>query len=136
LSIENLESVVTRRERYQSESSSVKFCLSKHQVRASLVGRGLEVEIQQAMDLIQVIRKNPLQQNRIDLKGDKETEAKLLQLLNVIMERRALKTPPDNTRAISHLAPTTGCALWRNILACHSGRASRAFARRARAGIQ
>ncbi len=63
---------------------------------SSLISRGLEVEIQQAMDVLQIIRKNPIQPNGIDMKGDQETEARLFKLLKVIMERRALKTPENN----------------------------------------
>src|SRR5580704_18524164 len=45
---------------------------------SSLVRKGLEVEIQQAMDVLQVVRKNPLQRSEVDLKEENETAKKFL----------------------------------------------------------
>jgi hypothetical protein len=45
---------------------------------SSLVRKGLEVEIQQAMDVLQVVRKSPLQRSEVDLKEENETAKKLL----------------------------------------------------------
>jgi hypothetical protein len=43
---------------------------------SSLVRKGLEVEIQQAMDVLQVVRKSPLQTTDFDLKEENETVKK------------------------------------------------------------
>jgi hypothetical protein len=42
-------------------------------------------------------------------------------------DRSKLRDTSPFQAGLSRLAPTIGCALWRNILACHSGRASRGF---------
>jgi hypothetical protein len=57
---------------------------------SSLVRKGLEVEIQQAMDVLQVVRKSPLRPNDGDLKEDSETATKFVKLLKGILERRML----------------------------------------------
>jgi Domain of unknown function (DUF4145) len=57
---------------------------------SSLVRKGLEVEIQQAMEVLQVLRKNPLRPNDGDLKEDSETATKFVKLLKGILERRML----------------------------------------------
>jgi hypothetical protein len=58
---------------------------------SSLVRKGLEVEIQQAMDVLQVVRKSPLQPSEVDLKEENETAKKVLNSLRDILERRMLK---------------------------------------------
>ena len=55
------------------------------------VDKGLEVEIQQAMDVLQVVRKSPLLRSEVDLKEENETAKKVLNSLKVILERRMLK---------------------------------------------
>jgi hypothetical protein len=57
---------------------------------SALVSKGLEVEIQQAMDVLQVIRKNPLKPSQGHFHDEKATAARMLTLLNLIMERRTL----------------------------------------------
>src|ERR1700730_14725064 len=58
---------------------------------SSLVRKGLEVEIQQAMDVLQVVRKNPSQTTEVDLKEENETAKKFFNSLERILERRMLK---------------------------------------------
>ena len=58
---------------------------------SSLVRKGLEVEIQQAMDVLQVVRKSPLQTTEFDLKEENETVKKFFNSLERILERRMLK---------------------------------------------
>ena len=53
---------------------------------SSLVRKGLEVEIQQAMEVLQVIRKNPLQTTEFDLKEENETAKKFFNSLERILE--------------------------------------------------
>jgi hypothetical protein len=59
---------------------------------SSLVRKGLEVEIQQTMDVLQVLRKNPLQSESGGLEIDEEADTKkVLTSLKEILERRMLK---------------------------------------------
>src|ERR1700736_2701526 len=60
---------------------------------ASLVRKGLEVEIQQAMEVLQVIRKNPGQENHVDLRDDTAIATRMSESLKEILERRMLKNP-------------------------------------------
>jgi hypothetical protein len=60
---------------------------------ASLVRKGLEVEIQQAMEVLQVIRKNPGQENHVDLRDEPAIATRMFESLKEILERRMLKTP-------------------------------------------
>jgi hypothetical protein len=55
---------------------------------ASLVKKGLEVEVQRALDVVRVIGNNAVHPGEIDLKDDKETALTLLGLVNLIVERR------------------------------------------------
>lgn len=55
---------------------------------AELVKKGLEVEVQQALDVVRVIGNNAVHPGTIDLKDDKETALTLLGLVNMIIERR------------------------------------------------
>ncbi|MEJ2375189.1 MAG: DUF4145 domain-containing protein [Pseudolabrys sp.] len=55
---------------------------------AALVRKGLEVEVQQALDVVRVIGNNAVHPGTIDLKDNKETAMTLLQLVNMIVERR------------------------------------------------
>jgi hypothetical protein len=53
-----------------------------------LVKKGLEVEVQQALDVVRVVGNNAVHPGTIDLKDDKETALTLLGLVNMIVERR------------------------------------------------
>jgi hypothetical protein len=59
---------------------------------ASLVKKGLEPEIQQALDVVRVIGNNAVHPGVIDLKDDKATAIRLFELVNLIVERR-IATP-------------------------------------------
>jgi hypothetical protein len=58
---------------------------------SSLVRKGLEVQIQQAMDVLQVIRRNPGQESDVDLRGETAIATRMLESLKEILERRMLK---------------------------------------------
>jgi hypothetical protein len=62
---------------------------------SSLVRKGLEVEIQQAMDVLQVVRKSPSQTTEVDLKEENETAKNFLTSLRQILKRRMLKKPGE-----------------------------------------
>jgi|GEM_PF-5232579 len=62
---------------------------------SSLVRKGLEVEIQQAMDVLQVVRKSPLQTTDFDLKEENETAKQFFNSLERILKRRMLKKPGE-----------------------------------------
>jgi hypothetical protein len=59
---------------------------------SSLVARGLEPEIQQALDLLRVIGNHAVHPGEIDLRDDKSIAVKLFELVNLIVERR-IATP-------------------------------------------
>jgi hypothetical protein len=53
-----------------------------------LVKKGLEPEVQHALDIVRVVGNNAVHPGTIDLKDDKETALTLLNLVNMIVERR------------------------------------------------
>jgi len=55
---------------------------------AALVQKGLEADIQRAMDILRVVGNNAVHPGQIDLRDDKATALKLFDLLNLIIERR------------------------------------------------
>ena len=58
---------------------------------SSLVRKGLEVEIQQSMEVLEVLRSNPARlTNLLDSREDKETALRLFDSLKTILERRIL----------------------------------------------
>jgi hypothetical protein len=59
---------------------------------SSLVHKGLEVEIQQSMDALQVLRKTSFQQSYNRFNEAREMATKFVKLLNGILQRRMLKT--------------------------------------------
>jgi Domain of unknown function (DUF4145) len=65
-----------------------------------LVKKGLEAEVQRALDVVRVIGNNAVHPGTIDLKDDKETALTLLGLVNMIVERRIAgpKKPPQPVR--------------------------------------
>jgi hypothetical protein len=58
---------------------------------SSLVRKGLEAEIQQAMDVLQVIRRNPGHESHVDLRDETAATTRMLESLKEILERRMLK---------------------------------------------
>jgi Domain of unknown function (DUF4145) len=58
---------------------------------SSLVCKGLEVEIKQAMEVLQVLRNEPGQPTRLETQEDKEMALRFFDSLKVILERRMLR---------------------------------------------
>jgi hypothetical protein len=58
---------------------------------SSLVRKGLEVEIQQTMEVLQVLRNDPVQPTSLDTQEDKEMALRFVDSLKAILERRMLK---------------------------------------------
>src|SRR6516225_3593744 len=58
---------------------------------SSLVRKGLEVEIQQAMEVLQVLGNDPGQPTSLDTQEDKEMALRFVDSLKAILERRVLK---------------------------------------------
>jgi hypothetical protein len=55
---------------------------------ASLVQKGLETEIQRALDIVRVVGNNAVHPGQVDLKDDKGIATTLLQLVNLVVDRR------------------------------------------------
>jgi hypothetical protein len=55
---------------------------------SSLVRKGLEVEMQQAMDVLQVLRSDPVQLSHLESQADKETALRFIDSLKEGLERR------------------------------------------------
>jgi hypothetical protein len=55
---------------------------------ASLVSKGLETQIQKALDLLRVIGNSAVHPGQIDLRDDKATALALFNLLNLVVDRR------------------------------------------------
>src|SRR6202047_692475 len=55
---------------------------------SSLVRKGLEMEMQQAMDVLQVLRSDPVQLSQLESQADKETTLRFLDSLKEVLERR------------------------------------------------
>ena len=58
---------------------------------SSLVRKGLEVEIKQALEVLQVLRNDPGQPTSLDTPEDKEMALRFFDSLQAILERRMLK---------------------------------------------
>ena len=59
---------------------------------SSLVRKGLEVEMQQAMEVLQVLRSDPSQLNPLESQADRETALRFLDSLKAVLERRMLQS--------------------------------------------
>jgi hypothetical protein len=57
---------------------------------SSLVRKGLEVEIQQAMEVLQVLRNEPGQPASLETQEDKEMALRFFDSLKAVLERRML----------------------------------------------
>jgi uncharacterized protein DUF4145 len=55
---------------------------------ASLVQKGLETEIQRALDIVRVVGNNAVHPGQVDLKDDRGIAITLLQLVNLVVDRR------------------------------------------------
>ena len=63
---------------------------------ASLLSKGLQVEIEEAMDALRTLGNNGAHSGQIDLKEDKATTTRIVALLKMIVERRTLKNRDQN----------------------------------------
>jgi hypothetical protein len=59
---------------------------------SSLVRKGLEMEMQQAKEVLQVLRSDPVQLSQLESQADKETILRFLDSLKVVLERRMSQT--------------------------------------------
>ena len=57
---------------------------------SSLVRKGLEVEIQQAMEVLQILKNDLVQPTSLDTQEDKEMALRFVDSLKAILERRML----------------------------------------------
>jgi hypothetical protein len=57
---------------------------------SSLVRKGLEVEIQQAMEVLRVLRNEPGQPATLETQADKEMALRFFDSLKAVLERRML----------------------------------------------
>jgi Domain of unknown function (DUF4145) len=63
---------------------------------SSLVRKGLEVEIQQAMEVLQVLGNEPGQPAALETQEDKEMALRFFDSLKAILERRMLRHRDEN----------------------------------------
>src|ERR1700730_15976123 len=59
---------------------------------SSLVRKGLEMEMQQAKEVLQVLRSDPVQLSKLESHADKETVLRFLDSLKEVLERRMSQT--------------------------------------------
>ena len=57
---------------------------------SSLVHKGLEVEIQQAMEVLQILKNDLVQPTSLDTQEDKEMALRFVDSLKAILDRRML----------------------------------------------
>jgi hypothetical protein len=77
---------------------------------ASLVQDGLDVDIQQALDLVRVIGNDAVHPGELDLKDDRETASKLFELVNYIAEDR-ISRPKKLASLYSKMPPSKIAAI-------------------------
>jgi DNA-binding protein len=75
-----------------------------------LVKKGLDVEIQQAMDVLRVVGNNAVHPGQIDIKDNKSIAVRLFDLLNLIVERR-ISTPKKIAALFDELPETARKAI-------------------------
>jgi hypothetical protein len=63
---------------------------------SSLVRKALEVEIQQSMEVLQVLRNDPGQPSNLETKENKEMALRFVDSLKAILERRMLQNPDED----------------------------------------
>jgi hypothetical protein len=63
---------------------------------SSLVRKGAEVEIQQAMEVLRVLRDEPEQPTSLETQEDKEMALRFVDSLKAILERRTLKKSDES----------------------------------------
>ena len=70
---------------------------------ASLVKKGLDVRVQQALDIVRVIGNNAVHPGQIDLRDDRATAEKMFALVNLIAER--MISQPNHVSAMFNGLP-------------------------------
>jgi len=71
----------------------------------SLVKKGLNVQIQQALDIVRVIGNNAVHPGEINLQDDKTTAVRLFELVNLIAEQ--MISQPKHVKAMFDSLPET-----------------------------
>lgn len=70
---------------------------------ATLVSNGLDIRIQQALDIVRVIGNNSVHPGQIDLRDDRKTATQLFRLVNLIAEK--LISEPKHIQAMFDALP-------------------------------
>lgn len=70
---------------------------------ASLVAKGLDVTIQQALDIVRVVGNEAVHPGALDLKDDRATALELFELINIIAEQRI--SMPNRVKAAYEKLP-------------------------------
>ncbi|NOD30024.1 DUF4145 domain-containing protein [Ruegeria atlantica] len=72
---------------------------------ASLVSKGLDVRVQQALDAVRVIGNEAVHPGSIDLRANRETAEMLFQLMNLIVEK--MISEPKHVQSVYDKLPQT-----------------------------
>lgn len=70
---------------------------------ASLVRKGLDVRVQQALDAVRVIGNEAVHPGTLDLRDDRETAVMLFQLMNLIVEK--MISEPQHVKMVYDMIP-------------------------------